>query len=117
MSNVPTSTCLEPLSSPSSSPSSNAAEDRILGFEIVAKADERWRLHYDGAARAATDVPDTVGKLVKQRRRWLNGSFFATLYAVGNWGRTMRGNRHGPLQRLRFGALFLWNILNMFLAW
>ena len=75
------------------------------------------RLHYDGAARAATDVPDTVGKLVKQRRRWLNGSFFATIYAVGNWGRTMRGNRHGPLQRLRFAALFLWNILNMFLAW
>lgn len=48
-----------------------AAEDRILGFEIVAKADGKWRLHYDGAAQAATDVPDTVGKLIKQRRRWL----------------------------------------------
>lgn len=94
-----------------------AAEDRILGFEIVAKAGDRWRLHYDGAAQAATDVPDTVGKLVKQRRRWLNGSFFATLYAIGNWGRMMRGNRHSFVRKGLFASLFFWNILNILLAW
>lgn len=94
-----------------------AAEDRILGFEIVAKSRERWRLYYDHAAQAATDVPDTVGKLVKQRRRWLNGSFFATVYAVSNWARMMKGNRHGLAQRALFGWLFVWYILNLFLAW
>ena len=95
----------------------DAAEDRILGFEIVAKKDACWRLHYDGAAQAATDVPSSVGVLVKQRRRWLNGSFFATLYAIGNWGRMMRGNRHGIFQRLLFALLYFWNLLNIFLAW
>lgn len=94
-----------------------AAEDRILGFEIVAKADGRWRLHYDAAAQASTDVPDSVGKLVKQRRRWLNGSFFATLYSLWNWGRMMRGNKHSLAQRALFFVLFLWNVLNVVLAW
>jgi chitin synthase len=93
-----------------------AAEDRILGFEIVAKRDAQWRLHYDALAQAATDVPDTVGKLVRQRRRWLNGSFFATIYAVSMWGRLMRGNQHSAQRRLLFAVLFTWYVAAVPLA-
>ncbi|CAJ0870089.1 11079_t:CDS:2 [Entrophospora sp. SA101] len=58
------------------------AEDRILCFELVAKRDDAWLLQYIKSAYAETDVPDTVAELISQRRRWLNGSFFAGVYAI-----------------------------------
>jgi chitin synthase len=95
------------------------AEDRILGFEIVATRGAQWRLWYDAGAQAFTDVPSTVGGLVKQRRRWLNGSFFATLYMIQNWARLLPGGgtRHPPLRQLGFFVLLVWHILNVLLAW
>ncbi|CAH1763504.1 10458_t:CDS:2 [Entrophospora sp. SA101] len=58
------------------------AEDRILCFELVAKRDDAWLLQYVKSSSAETDVPDTVAELISQRRRWLNGSFFAGVYAT-----------------------------------
>ena len=100
-------------------PSPSQAEARILGFEIVAKAGERWRLAYDAGAAAYTDVPDSVGALVKQRRRWLNGSFFATLYAMYFWRRLLPGggSKHSLFRQAGFAVLFLWHATNLVLAW
>lgn len=53
------------------------AEDRILALELVAKPLSKWTLHYVSKAAAETDVPDSVPEFIAQRRRWLNGSFFA----------------------------------------
>jgi len=66
------------------------AEDRVLSFETVGKAFNKrsshrevpWTLHYVKGAVADTDVPDTLTELIKQRRRWLNGSFFSLLYYI-----------------------------------
>ena len=49
------------------------AEDRILCFEIVTKRDARWILRYCKAAKASTDVPDSIPEFISQRRRWSNG--------------------------------------------
>lgn len=57
------------------------AEDRILCWELVAKKGEKWVLKYVRAATGETDVPDTVPEFISQRRRWLNGSLFAAIYA------------------------------------
>lgn len=57
------------------------AEDRILCWELVSKRNSAWLLHYQRSAYAVTDVPDTVPDLISQRRRWLNGSFFAGLHS------------------------------------
>lgn len=57
------------------------AEDRILCWELVSKRDSAWVLHYERSAYAVTDVPDTVADLISQRRRWLNGSFFAGIHS------------------------------------
>lgn len=58
------------------------AEDRILCFELVAKAGDRWTLTYVKPSKAETDVPETAVELIGQRRRWLNGSFAASVVCV-----------------------------------
>ncbi|KAK4185947.1 hypothetical protein QBC35DRAFT_289075 [Podospora australis] len=58
------------------------AEDRILCWELVAKRGERWVLKYVKGCTGETDVPDTVPEFVSQRRRWLNGAFFAAVYSL-----------------------------------
>ena len=64
------------------------AEDRILCFELVAKAGDRWTLTYVKPSKAETDVPESAAELIGQRRRWLNGSFAASVvsflcYVIG----------------------------------
>ncbi|KAF1830048.1 chitin synthase 2 [Decorospora gaudefroyi] len=58
------------------------AEDRILCWELVAKRGEQWVLKYVKAATGETDVPDAVPEFISQRRRWLNGAFFAAVYSL-----------------------------------
>ncbi|KAF8858528.1 putative chitin synthase [Acephala macrosclerotiorum] len=58
------------------------AEDRILCWELVAKRDEKWVLKYVKSCTGETDVPDAVPEFVSQRRRWLNGAFFAAVYSL-----------------------------------
>ena len=55
------------------------AEDRILCFELVAKANDKWTLTYVKPSKAETDVPESAAELIGQRRRWLNGSFAASV--------------------------------------
>ncbi|KAI1322301.1 glycosyltransferase family 2 protein [Xylariaceae sp. FL0255] len=58
------------------------AEDRILCWELVAKRSERWVLKYVKGCTGETDVPDAVPEFISQRRRWLNGAFFAAVYSL-----------------------------------
>jgi chitin synthase len=74
------------------------AEDRILCFELVNKRKEKWLLRYVENAKAATDVPESVPEYVSQRRRWLNGSFFAGLHAIINFYQIFRSG-HTPIRK------------------
>lgn len=58
------------------------AEDRILCWELVAKRNEQWVLKYVKNATGETDVPDAIPEFISQRRRWLNGAFFAAVYSL-----------------------------------
>ncbi|XRM45897.1 Chitin synthase, class 2 [Aspergillus tubingensis] len=60
------------------------AEDRILCWELVAKREERWVLKFVKSAVGETDVPDSIPEFISQRRRWLNGAFFAAVYSIVN---------------------------------
>ncbi|POW06347.1 hypothetical protein PSTT_09055 [Puccinia striiformis] len=75
------------------------AEDRILCFELVAKAKDKWVLGYVKAAKGETDVPESAAELIGQRRRWLNGSFAAGVYALANFPRMYR-TWHNPIRLL-----------------
>ena len=42
------------------------AEDRVLCFELLAKENRTWTLHFVTGAVAETDVPETLLELLKQ---------------------------------------------------
>lgn len=77
------------------------AEDRILCFELVAKANDRWTLTYVKPSKAETDVPESAAELIGQRRRWLNGSFAASVYALVNFFRLYQSG-HGIVRMFFF---------------
>lgn len=92
------------------------AEDRILCFELVAKRKSAWVLHYVKSAYAITDVPDELPELISQRRRWLNGSFFAAVYALWHTFAIWRSD-HGLFRKLGFHIEFLYQGISMIFSW
>ncbi|ORZ37301.1 chitin synthase-domain-containing protein, partial [Catenaria anguillulae PL171] len=87
------------------------AEDRILCFELVAKKNEGWVLQYEKDSQAITDVPDNFPEFISQRRRWLNGSTFAMLYALGNVGQIYTSGQ-SFLRMIVFTLEFLYMAIN-----
>ncbi|KAI8929496.1 chitin synthase-domain-containing protein [Entophlyctis helioformis] len=92
------------------------AEDRILCFEICTKRDQAWLLKYVKSAQAETDVPDTVPEFISQRRRWLNGSFFAGVHALSHWYFIFRSG-HGPLRKMLLLFEFMYNFIQLIFNW
>lgn len=92
------------------------AEDRILCFELVTKEREGWLLRYVKSAKAYTDVPDRVPEFISQRRRWLNGSLFASYYAVWHWYRIFTSGQ--PFLR-KLWLLFqvIYNLVLLVFSW
>ncbi|KAF0699308.1 Aste57867_10098 [Aphanomyces stellatus] len=93
------------------------AEDRILCFELLAREGKMWTMHYVKDAIARTDVPETLVDLIKQRRRWLNGSFFAGLFAIGHFGRVWANSAHSTARKVVFTLQFVYLALQNLLAW
>ncbi|KGB79519.2 chitin synthase [Cryptococcus deuterogattii R265] len=92
------------------------AEDRILCFELVAKAGEKWVLQYVKPSKAETDVPEQAAELISQRRRWLNGSFAASVYSVFHFFRLYRSG-HGPIRMLFLHIQAIYNIFSLVFSW
>ncbi len=57
-------------------------QERALSFALIVKRNSRWDSRYEHAASTTTDVPNTASEYVRQRRRWLNGTFFGSIYAI-----------------------------------
>jgi chitin synthase len=60
------------------------AEDRVMCLEILIKRKNKFYLKYIPDAKAITDSPEKLNILIKQRRRWNNGSLFGTYNTVKN---------------------------------
>ncbi|PPQ72193.1 hypothetical protein CVT26_006924 [Gymnopilus dilepis] len=92
------------------------AEDRILCFELVAKAGDQWTLTYVKPSKAETDVPETAVELIGQRRRWLNGSFAASVYALVHFAAFYK-SRHGFIRMIFLHIQALYNIFSLVFSW
>ncbi|KAF2007635.1 glycosyltransferase family 2 protein [Amniculicola lignicola CBS 123094] len=92
------------------------AEDRILCFELVSKRNCHWVLHYVKSATGETDVPTEMADFILQRRRWLNGSFFAAVYALAHSFDIFRSD-HSFLRKFMFFVEFFYQTISMIFAW
>ena len=92
------------------------AEDRILCFELVSKRNCRWILQYVKSSTGETDVPDTMAEFILQRRRWLNGSFFAAVYAVSHFYQISRSD-HSFMRKFMLFIENIYQTVNMLFAW
>ncbi|KAI0587102.1 Chitin synthase B [Pyrenophora tritici-repentis] len=92
------------------------AEDRILCFELVAKAGSKWHLTYIKASKGETDVPEDAAELIGQRRRWLNGSFAAGIYSLLHFGRMYKSG-HNLIRMFFFHVQMLYNTFQTILTW
>ncbi|EJF67235.1 chitin synthase [Dichomitus squalens LYAD-421 SS1] len=92
------------------------AEDRILCFEIVTKKRESWVLKYVKSAKASTDVPTTVPEFISQRRRWLNGSLFASVHATVFWWRIWTSGQ-GFFRKILLQLEFIYNAIQLVFTW
>lgn len=92
------------------------AEDRILCWELVSKRNEAWILHYVKSAKAVTDVPDQVPELISQRRRWLNGSFFAAIHSIFHFYHIYRSS-HSLARKVLITIEMVYQTFNLIFSW
>jgi cellulose synthase/poly-beta-1,6-N-acetylglucosamine synthase-like glycosyltransferase len=92
------------------------AEDRILCFELLAKKHQKWVLKYVKTAFGETDCPDQLPEFISQRRRWLNGSFFAAVYSQCHFSRIWSTN-HSVGRKITLSIEFLFNFINLLFSW
>ena len=92
------------------------AEDRILCFELVAKAGSKWHLTYIKAAKGETDVPEGAAEFIGQRRRWLNGSFAASIYSLMHFGRMYKSG-HNMVRMFFLHVQMIYNVATVILTW
>ncbi|KAJ7072377.1 glycosyltransferase family 2 protein [Mycena amicta] len=92
------------------------SQQRILCFELIAKQDSAWILKYVSRAVAETDVPDALPEFIGQRRRWLNGSFFAAVYAIAHVGQILRSG-HSAARKVFLMTEMVYTTINLIFSW
>ncbi|KAG6372305.1 chitin synthase-domain-containing protein [Boletus reticuloceps] len=73
-------------------------------------------LKYVKGAIGETDVPESLPEFISQRRRWLNGSFFAAVYAIAHVGQIMSSG-HSPWRKVTLLVETVYNCINMVFSW
>ncbi|KAG0029261.1 Chitin synthase, class 1 [Podila clonocystis] len=92
------------------------AEGRILCFELVAKRNAAWVLQYVKSAYGEKEVPSTVAEFIVQRRQWINGSFFASVYTLAH-GMNIWRSDHSSARKWFFQVQFLHSFVSLVLSW
>ncbi|KAH7108554.1 chitin synthase-domain-containing protein [Auriculariales sp. MPI-PUGE-AT-0066] len=82
----------------------------------MSRAGANWVLRYVPGAVAETDVPDNLPEFILQRRRWLNGSFFAALYSLWHVKLILTAD-HSIMRKVMLGIESFYNLINLVFAW
>lgn len=88
-----------------------------LSFSLTFAEDDRSRvLKYVRGAVGETDVPEALPEFISQRRRWLNGSFFAATYAIAHLDQILRSG-HSLTRKTVLMLETVYNIINLIFSW
>ncbi len=68
------------------------------------------------SAVGETDVPDALPEFISQRRRWLNGSFFAAVYAITHANQILQSG-HSVGRKAALMAETAYNVVNLIFSW
>lgn len=82
------------------------AEDQMLTFEVMTKQGKKYLTRYLPDSIALTDPVKTLPVLMKQRKRWINGSWYANLNIMSVYFKKLSGTVHHPLRKMLFH--FFW---------
>jgi cellulose synthase/poly-beta-1,6-N-acetylglucosamine synthase-like glycosyltransferase len=88
------------------------AEDRVLCMALITQKNQSYILKYNKYAVAYTDPPSDFSNLLLQRRRWINGSWFALLDAILNFKGIWMTN-HNIFRKIFFSLEILYHFINV----
>ena len=92
------------------------AEDRVLTLALVSMKNRANILRYVRDSIAETDVPDTFHVLLMQRRRWINGSWFALIEFLREFRRIYQSN-HSGMRKFVITLQICWYFSTVVLTW
>lgn len=87
-----------------------------ISFHIILMLISVRILKYVKSSVGETDVPDELDELIVQRRRWLNGSFFAAVYSIAHFGQVLTSG-HSIGRKLWLSVEMVYNLINLIFAW
>jgi chitin synthase len=88
-----------------------AAEDRVMCLELLRKNSENLSLRFIPGAIALKGPPNSVIDLLKERRRWTNGIFFASWYALDHLN-MINNSGHSCKRRIFLSLLYIYMLIN-----
>ena len=92
------------------------AEDRVLTLALVSMKNRANILRYVRDSVAETDVPDNFHTLLLQRRRWINGSWFALIEFLREFKRIYESN-HSCGRKLVISLQIMWYFSTVIMTW
>ena len=92
------------------------AEDRILCLELMCQKGRKNILRYIPNSKALTDAPSTLPDLMVQRRRWINGSWYSTVYIILNCTK-IHQSKHSNIRKCCFGLLLIYSAISAMFTW
>lgn len=107
-------TVLDPNFLPQSLKQANKllAEDRLLCLAIFTKRNKDYVLKYVPDAEANTDLLNTIPDLILQRKRWINGTWYALDYVL-QYQNQIRFSAHSEWRKMFFHLLLGYSKLGM----
>lgn len=84
------------------------AEDRVLSIALVLDPQNKICLKYVDKSIAMVDVPRSFVNIIQQRRRWINGSWFALMHTFMYFG-NMKDTTHSFFRKAGLVMLIIFH--------
>lgn len=92
-------------------------EDRLWCMELFTHKDNNYTLHWEREAISEMDVCMSISELMKQRRRWINGSSCALIDMIAKFPRILFHKHHSVLRKLLVLVDFIYYLILLASVW